>query len=474
MLPVTAHISGRGQMTVMERVFAAGSAGDFSAEDAAREKQILLMLQRELAEADEANLLDEEDMHVFDREPLADRLMLVSCNTCKKPIKSSQYIVHAERCRSLLNSDESPLELDGGTGHRRPPRKARKKLLSPQNNYYTPGDTDRSQSLEGDDLTPDSAIAPGSNSESQIDRISGSGFHQTPKKLVERMDADTMAVTEDCDGVGLSNMMYSDDPTSPSKRAKMNERTTTQSTLAAEELDEICGVSLSDYVSCRQPLTCKAHSESLKRAVFGRSQPYDLLLNNFKLRKANDLRRQEQNASETVIPAPLATKVYYFRHHHQMRAVIGHLFREALTRASSVSGTIPVSASEEESTCYGVSQHVPADIFVQDLEDRTLSLNQKKNLKQKDTKVFPSYGNSNKPIHLLPQDIGISSVQLPTPRPSKQQQENTTGHCTLPTDIGQPAVLRSRAMQASQSLAISSPGSLNSLQLSPLGSVHVT
>jgi hypothetical protein len=70
--------------------------GDLSySEEAAQEKAAVKTVQREMDEADEANLLEEEDMHVFDREPLTDRLGLVSCNMCKKPIKSSQYAAHA-------------------------------------------------------------------------------------------------------------------------------------------------------------------------------------------------------------------------------------------------------------------------------------------------------------------------------------------------------------------------------------------
>lgn len=37
-----------------------------------------------------------------------------------------------ERCRSLNTSDDTVIELDGGAGHRKPPRKARKKLLPSQ------------------------------------------------------------------------------------------------------------------------------------------------------------------------------------------------------------------------------------------------------------------------------------------------------------------------------------------------------
>lgn len=38
----------------------------------------------------------------------------------------------ADRCRSSIAQDDSTTELDGGAGYKKPPRKARKKLLPSQ------------------------------------------------------------------------------------------------------------------------------------------------------------------------------------------------------------------------------------------------------------------------------------------------------------------------------------------------------
>lgn len=135
----------------MARLLAAGSFSQTIAEEVGNQKLAAQYIQRELREADEANLLDEEDMHVFDLKPMTDSLHLVRCNACKKPIKASQYAAHAELCKSLSPAEEIVAVLDGGTGHKKPPRKERKKLLTA---YATTlgGEQGRFESAEANDV----------------------------------------------------------------------------------------------------------------------------------------------------------------------------------------------------------------------------------------------------------------------------------------------------------------------------------
>ncbi|XP_022939133.1 uncharacterized protein LOC111445115 isoform X2 [Cucurbita moschata] len=101
----------------------------YRAEEAGHQKLASEFLCREIRDADEANLIDEEDMHVFGLKPMTDPLNLVCCNICKKPVKASQYIIHSELCRSLGLGQGAIMDLDGGMGHRKHSRKERKKLL---------------------------------------------------------------------------------------------------------------------------------------------------------------------------------------------------------------------------------------------------------------------------------------------------------------------------------------------------------
>ncbi|GMI64599.1 hypothetical protein HRI_000129200 [Hibiscus trionum] len=145
---------GSGRMTVMARLLEPASISPSIAEDVVNKKLAAQYIYRELRGADEANLLDEEDMHVFGLKPMTDPLNLVRCNACKKPVMASQYAAHAELCRSLKITEEIILELDGGTGHRKPPRKERKKSLAAYANQPTlVGDQERSEIIDADDDT---------------------------------------------------------------------------------------------------------------------------------------------------------------------------------------------------------------------------------------------------------------------------------------------------------------------------------
>eukprot|EP00249_Psilotum_nudum_P013128 c24167_g1_i1 orf=753-2189(+) len=474
MLPKTASTSGRGQMAVMDRLFSTGSATEPSAEELAYDKAVLRMVQKEIFEADEANLLEEEDMHVFDREPLSDRLSLVSCNYCKKPIKTSQYLAHAEWCRSFSTSDETLLELDGGTGPKKPPRKARKKFFSSQENQSGMLEAERSQSFDGEDATlAELANVPGNVADSQVACAATSGLLRIPKRSTTLSEANVLTTTkagrlqktenmpgvevagqfegagtsfnDGVAGAGVNNAGFSD-TSSPSKRSKIN---ADHSFLTPDDLDLICGgVSSDSMTSCQRPLTSKVQSESTNHSNIGQRQPYDVLIRELKNKNTSGtlLDKRGRKQHDTAIPLPIATKVYHFRQQHQMRAVIGYLFHEAVGREDSSAGTSPNSISGDQGC-------LTLDGVTYDLQQRSQA----------------------PPDHNKAVDMGDIGSNLPTPGPSNPQQESRMPFVPTPKDIGQSAVLRSRVMHASQLLAISSPGSsLNTIQQSPLGSVHAT
>ncbi|KAG8048865.1 hypothetical protein GUJ93_ZPchr0009g2169 [Zizania palustris] len=94
------------------------------------------ILHKQLFDAHEPNLLDEDDMHIFGSKPIADPLDLVCCNTCKKPIKASQYAAHAERCSSgkVNPNDSVGMGVDDDCGTKKPPKKGRKIKLTNNGN----------------------------------------------------------------------------------------------------------------------------------------------------------------------------------------------------------------------------------------------------------------------------------------------------------------------------------------------------
>ncbi|XP_059454337.1 uncharacterized protein LOC132184637 isoform X2 [Corylus avellana] len=200
---------GSGRMAVMARLLAAGSFSQTMAEDVGHQKLAAQYICRELRDADEANLLDEEDMHVFGLKPMTEPLQLVCCNACKKPIKASQYAAHAGLCRSLNSAEENILEVNGSTGSRKPPRKERKKLLTAYANQTTPvGEQEKSQPIDAD-------VAAAS--ESQLDsQIGIASFALDAKPCVD------VASMMDVSGVCTGNM---DHPACvmlpPTKRSKL-------------------------------------------------------------------------------------------------------------------------------------------------------------------------------------------------------------------------------------------------------------
>nr|GEU72660.1 hypothetical protein [Tanacetum cinerariifolium] len=119
----------------MTTIMEGRSTSQIMADDVGRWKLAAQYIQRELKEADEVNLLDEEDMHVFGLRPMMDPLILVCCNSCKKPVKVSQYATHEEICKSLSLLVDSTKENDVVAVKKKPPKKEKKKIqisISPQ------------------------------------------------------------------------------------------------------------------------------------------------------------------------------------------------------------------------------------------------------------------------------------------------------------------------------------------------------
>ncbi|XP_075476424.1 uncharacterized protein LOC142517839 isoform X2 [Primulina tabacum] len=142
---------GSGRMAALTRLHAAGSLSQNVKEEVCQRKLAAQYIERELCEADEANLIDEEasdsstyfcwyipvDMIIFGLRPMTDPLDLVCCNACKKPIKASQYTIHAELCKSLISRAEVVPELDSSAVNKKPPRKERKKSVIAHNHQAT-------------------------------------------------------------------------------------------------------------------------------------------------------------------------------------------------------------------------------------------------------------------------------------------------------------------------------------------------
>lgn len=447
-LPSMGHTLGRGRFAAMERLLSSGSAMEPSAEEASYEKGTAQSIQKEMNEADEANLLEEEDMHVFDRKPLMDPLHLVSCNTCKKPIKASQYTAHAERCRLLNASDDTGLELDGGTGHKKPPRKARKKVqMSHDNQGLTAGDQEISESLDGDD----NAASESANVDDSQTGIASS-IGREVKRSSTSMDG---SLTVDGPAVGPGSSSYSECVMSPSKRAKLQP---VQSSLTSEDLDAMCGIT-TESGKCLAPLTYKQHPESSKCTVKEGMPIYDAALDEHNAKLVVGLEPKSKEDRLADIPVPLATKVYYPRQNQRLRAVLGHLFRESVTKENSNESSLPNSLAGD-----GGVQSASIKILSpeNDLPDP------QKDFASQKKKEISTILSMRKSEHTLPptSEIGhlISGGQPSHVNFQNQYNENKFPRPQLPIESGPAGLMRNRFLQAPYNFSVAGGTSMGSIQ----------
>ncbi|CAN6551435.1 unnamed protein product [Malus baccata var. baccata] len=292
---------GNGRMAVMARLLAGVNVSQSITEGVGHHKFAAQIICRELSEANEANLLDEEDMHVFGLKPMDDPLHLVCCNACKKPVKASQYAAHAELCRLLNSTQETTLELDGSMGQRKPLRKERKKSSTAHANQSAlVGELERSESVDADD-----------NSVSQFQLDGQIGMN--PGSFMEaKMNSAHADATYMMDGSGVSpgNTNGSTSVTlPPTKRFKM---------IPGHQLP------LSDDIGTASAVSKLASAED---AYPYRDSPKGAI-SALKYKKSG----QALDCCLPIkdCPLPLATKVYYSQRGNRLRSDLSHLYHETM------------------------------------------------------------------------------------------------------------------------------------------------
>lgn len=87
----------------------------------------------------------------------------------------------------------------------------------------------------------------------------------------------------------------------PKKKKKKDEpKPKTTKPKGPVDVEKQCGVTLPNGAQCARSLTCKSHSMGAKRAVPGRSLPYDMLLQQYQ--KKNQARQQSTSRSTITKP----------------------------------------------------------------------------------------------------------------------------------------------------------------------------
>ncbi|XVE65678.1 hypothetical protein DITRI_Ditri08aG0019200 [Diplodiscus trichospermus] len=289
---------GSGRMAVMARLLEAGSISPKIAEEVGNKKLATQYIYRELRGADEANLLDEEDMHVFGLKPTADPLNLVCCNACKKPVKASQYAAHEVLCRSLKTTEETILVLDGNAGHKKPPRKEKKKSLAAYANQLAQvAEQERSEVID--------AVASESHMDGQI-RMTSS-LTMDAKRNSSCVDT---AYMMDGSAVTAQNTDQSNSLVPPSKRYKLiaGRLPLPNDPNAASNVTKILDTDA--LYACRNsPVATVSESETPK-----------------------DRQAHEHCLLTKDLPVPLCSKIYYSHRSSRLRIALSHQYSVASTK----------------------------------------------------------------------------------------------------------------------------------------------
>ncbi|KAJ5662655.1 Thiolase-like subgroup [Penicillium macrosclerotiorum] len=108
--------------------------------------------------------------------------------------------------------------------------------------------------------------------------------------------------TEDGTKKGKKRKADEDDNKEPKKKKKKDEpKAKTAKPKGPVDVEKQCGVTLPNGAQCARSLTCKSHSMGAKRAVPGRSLPYDMLLQQYQ--KKNQA-KQQRAAIDANAPLP--------------------------------------------------------------------------------------------------------------------------------------------------------------------------
>ncbi|GKU85554.1 hypothetical protein SLEP1_g217 [Rubroshorea leprosula] len=333
---------GNGRMAVMARLIEAGKLSQRKAGEIGQHKLAVQHIYRELREANEPNLLDEEDMHIFGLKPMVDPLHLVCCNACKKPIKASQYAAHAELCSSLRTTEESALEIDGGLGRRKPPRKERKKPAA-YTNQPTPGlEQERYELINIDDSTASKSHENGKISYSfSMDSKRNSsivGKESMMDNLRANHESRDHSASVVLPSAKRSKLMADECIPAldvPENASGLTRIQNTQDIYACKASYFLLGFYLAMAVNMIGLLVYLVDWLESTKGSSGRRISGSKILNDIHENCGQVHKHFLQTKS---VPVPLATKIYYSQRSSRLRLAISHQYHDAWTNELSSGG----------------------------------------------------------------------------------------------------------------------------------------
>jgi SAGA-associated factor 73 len=185
--------------------------------------------------------MDDETMASFPSgKPREERIETVICKHCKRPVQKRTAKEHIVGC---LKSKQD---------------KARKKKEAREAAARAKEKAERGDDKDTDDESEIKVDSKGSSARKSAVK-GGAGDEGSKKSKKRKADVE-------------------DDKESKKKKKKEEPKPKVPKPKGPVDVEKQCGVTLPNSAQCARSLTCKSHSMGAKRAVPGRSLPYDMLL----------------------------------------------------------------------------------------------------------------------------------------------------------------------------------------------------
>ncbi|CAJ2506831.1 Uu.00g080170.m01.CDS01 [Anthostomella pinea] len=223
----------------------------------------------ELSPSPVVNAIDETSRDTFTTgRPLEDGLNLQQCKHCKKGIVKTAATDHIAQCLKI-KKEKAQRKKEAREARERAKEQAREEEARKNGDDPNAKVNDNSDEDDDDDDGPPEKKGTGGKA---TKKLGGKKPDGEPKGKKRKADGDA-------------------DKAPKNKKKKEEPKPKVPKPKGPVDVEKQCGVLLPNGQPCARSLTCKSHSMGAKRAVAGRSLPYDMLLAAYQ--KKNQAKQQK-------------------------------------------------------------------------------------------------------------------------------------------------------------------------------------
>ena len=216
--------------------------------------------------------------------PMEDKHELLLCKHCKKPMLRSFATSHIKLCLQKKMDRAQRKKED---------KEAKRKAKEAK---------DKAEDKDGDVTMEDSVVVGSRAGGGENESINGDSTIKTAKKSAAK------ATTDDASKKSKKRKADTEADKEPKKKKTKKEEQAAKPKMPKPkgpvDVEKQCGVALPNGAFCARSLTCKSHSMGAKRAVPGRSLPYDMLLAAYQ--KKNQAKQQSMSFPRAIVFYKLA------------------------------------------------------------------------------------------------------------------------------------------------------------------------